>query len=102
MKDIKITREQFNADLFSFATKWTVGTQEKIIEQADELFENPATRYMIHCYAVEKEHHDNAQKKFFSSKLKGEDSSSIYRSEVVASHERVAKYASTLYELIIS
>ena len=101
MKDIKITREQFNADLYAFATKWVVDTQEKIIEQADELYENPATRYMIHCYAVEKEHHDNAQKKFFDSKLNGEDSSSIYKLEVERSLEKAAKYSSTLYELII-
>ena len=101
VKNIEITREQFNKDLYAFASKWVASLQDKIIEQADELFENPATRYMLHAYAEAKSNRESVQMEVFFYRLTfGEDVDEYVMHSIEDNTKKMQKYGETLYEII--
>ena len=98
MKTTEISREQFNNDLYAFAAKWVAGLQVKLIEQADELFENEATRFMLHEYATAKANFEDKQRRLFFAKLNGREDCEDALLDMYA--EKMKKYGEVLYEII--
>lgn len=73
MKTANINREQFNDDLFAFANHWTDEVMQRIIEQADEIWENDAVVFMLHKHATVKAEYEERRAYEFKCKLNGEE-----------------------------
>ena len=101
MKNIEITREQFNEDLYAFASKWAADFQKKVAEQADELYENPVTRYMLHAYAEAKSKHEASQKSAFFFRINSGEAAAMYvQPSIDTNAEKMMKYGEVLNEII--
>ena len=100
MKKTDITRECFDSDLRVFATRWIIEKWDAIIEQADELFDNDATRHLVHEFAKLYDEIEEARTELFRAKLHNEPT---YASEQHIEFMSAKKSAiqEVLYDLII-
>jgi len=73
MKTADINREQINSDLFAFANHWTDEVMNRIVEQADEIWENDAVVFMLHKHAEAKANYEERRADEFKSKLNGKE-----------------------------
>lgn len=91
MKNIKITREQFDADLFNFANAWTDEVMQRIAEQADEIWENEAVVFMLNKRAEKKRAAEEQRRREFKERCEGEEEvivlSKYSREEANAYHQ---------------